>query len=155
VRATVVATSPGTSPGSYLTDGKPWTRWETAWTYPASAWFLLDLGRAEQMTRVRWHLTDGRYAPAVKIEVSADGNQWETLATGLVAGPVASVWQEQAICRSGRYLRWTVSNDPTRPQGRLGSVSEIIVSASWHGHTARGAPLEHGALSGRADALGT
>lgn len=122
-----VTTSPKSSPGRYLIDGKLWTRWETNWNYPDTAWFSLDLGRVRQVNRLRWHLTDGRYAPAVKIEVSTDGNQWVTVAEGLTAGAVVNSWQEQTIGRSARYVRWTVVNQTGTRLGKLGSVSEVQV----------------------------
>jgi hypothetical protein len=122
-----VTTSPKSAPGRYLIDGKLWTRWETNWTYPDTAWFSLDLGGVRQVNRLRWHLADGRYAPSVKIEVSTDGNQWVTVAEDLAAGAVVNSWQEQTIDRSARYVRWTVANRAGAKLGKLGSVSEVQV----------------------------
>jgi hypothetical protein len=115
-------TNPST-PATNLLDGKSWTRWETTWSRPAEAWFEFDLGAARQISRARWQLGAKDYAAAFTIQVrSGESDAWQTVATRS-GGSVSGVWQEQAINRSARFVRFTFAN-PTNA-GKLGGFSEV------------------------------
>jgi hypothetical protein len=107
-----------------LIDGLTHTRWETGWTYPQQASFTLNLGSVRQVDRARWQIGSTSMAQSFAIQVSTDGQSWDTVAT-LSAGSVSNAWQERAIGRPAHYLRWLFSN-PTN-YGRLGGFSEVQV----------------------------
>jgi hypothetical protein len=107
--------------GPNLLDGNLATRWETTFTTPDEAWFVLDLGQRRRVERARWYVADARFAPSFRLEISDDGQRWTRIAT-LSAGADSFVWQERAVNREGRYLRWFFTN-PTRA-GKLGSFGE-------------------------------
>ena len=111
-------------PGSFVIDGKLATHWETLPITPANGWFALDLGQSRQISRARWYLGHREFAVAFRLEVSDDAQQWQTVAN-LSAGQSEFVWQERAINRSGRYVRWFFTN-PTNAV-ILGEIGEAQV----------------------------
>jgi hypothetical protein len=111
-------------PGRFVLDGNLKTHWETLPITPASGWFALDLGQSRQITRVRWYLGNREFAVAFRLEVSDDAKQWQTVAN-LSAGQNSFNWQERAVNRSGRYVRWYFTN-PTKATV-LGEIGEAQV----------------------------
>jgi hyaluronoglucosaminidase len=110
-------------PARNLIDGNLDTSWRTLPNAPAEAWFVLDLGRSRAIDRVRWFVGDKSGAVAYRIQVSANGQQWQTVAT-LSAG-ASNTWYQRAIGREARYVRWLFAN-PTNVR-RLGNIAEVEV----------------------------
>ena len=83
---------------------------------------MVDLGQVRPVARARWLLGASGQAASFRLEASEDGQVWATVAD-LGAGTTGYVWQEQAVGRSARYLRWTIANPTNAP--KLGGFSEV------------------------------
>jgi hypothetical protein len=130
------ANTNASAPATNLTDGKTWTRWETTWSTPSRACFVLDAGAARPLASARWQMGAKDYAQAFVIQTRttappagdpcADDAGWTTVANRS-AGAVSGAWQEQALNTTARYLRFVFTNP--NQAGKLGSFSEVQVSA--------------------------
>jgi hypothetical protein len=138
VPVTAIAQSANTAtgaPATNLTDGKTYTRWETSWSTPERACFVLDAGAARPLASARWQTGSKDYAQAFVIQTRtsappagdpcADDADWTTIAARS-ASTVSNVWQDQALNTTARYLRFVFTN-PNR-SGKLGSFSEVQVT---------------------------
>jgi hypothetical protein len=67
--------SGATSPAAAV-DGNPSTRWSSQFSDPQ--WIAIDLGRPEKISRVEL-LWEAAFGKAYSIDVSADGNAWQTV----------------------------------------------------------------------------
>ena len=68
-----------------LTDGDPDTRWTTnAPQEPMKAYLTLDLGHSQRLNHIQLDVgsSEGDYPAAYRIEVSPDGERWDTAAEG-------------------------------------------------------------------------
>ncbi|WP_308161625.1 chitosanase [Winogradskya consettensis] len=92
--------SPGTA-ATLAVDGIAETRWTTG-TAAGSQWLRVDLGRTQNVTRVRINWT-AAYARGYRIQTSADGAAWsDAYATTSGDGGVDDV---KRLRSAGRYLR--------------------------------------------------
>jgi hypothetical protein len=96
-------------------DGDPTTTW-TVGEAPVSARF--DLGAPRRLVAVRWLPASG--AP-VEVQRSRDRERWVTV--GRVGDPEAGAWQEVAVGRPARYVRFVFDDgDDAAAVGRLAEV---------------------------------
>jgi subtilisin family serine protease len=117
--------SSGASSASVTYDGNMSTIWTSASGAPSSAFFALDLGEVKPIGAVRWVFGSGNggLADSWQIQLSNDNTNWVTIKTRGNASPTN--WQEQAINRNARYVRFFFNN-PNR-DARLGGIAEIEV----------------------------
>ncbi|MFJ7158854.1 discoidin domain-containing protein [Streptomyces sp. NPDC101118] len=82
-------------------DGDPATRWASA-EGSDPQWLRVDLGTTATVSRVRlkW---EAAYGKAYRIEISADGSGWTTLATETAGNGGTDDWT--ALNAKGRYVR--------------------------------------------------
>ncbi|MFI8101196.1 discoidin domain-containing protein [Streptomyces sp. NPDC086023] len=82
-------------------DGDPATRWASA-EGSDPQWLRVDLGTTATVSRVRlkW---EAAYGKAYRIEISADGSAWTTLATESAGNGGTDDWT--ALNAKGRYVR--------------------------------------------------
>lgn len=90
----------GTFPPARAVDGNGATRWASNWS--DSQWIQVDLGSSRQVARVvlRW---EAAYGKRFRIEVSADGATWRTVAT--VSDGSGGVDNVPFAATTARYVR--------------------------------------------------
>lgn len=97
--ATASSTENAVFPASSAVDGDPGTRWSSAPGDPQ--WIVVDLGAAHEVCGVEL-MWEPAYATAYDIQLSADGNAWNTAYhTDSGAGGT----ERPAVAGTGRYLR--------------------------------------------------
>ncbi|WP_435744264.1 cellulase family glycosylhydrolase [Microbacterium sp. PMB16] len=81
-------------------DGSTTTRWASA-EGNAAQWITVDLGAGATVSKVvlQW---EAAYAKGYKVQISADGSSWTTLATETVGNGGSDTWN---VSGTGRYLR--------------------------------------------------
>ncbi|GIF10734.1 chitosanase [Actinoplanes teichomyceticus] len=88
-------------PASATVDGRAGTRWASG-AGAGTQWLRVDLGPAQQVTRVRLHWA-GAYATGYRVQFSDDGAAWtDAYRTGSGNGGVDDL---RGLTAHGRYLR--------------------------------------------------
>jgi uncharacterized protein YkwD len=105
---------------------------------PKTAWARFDLGSARAISEIRWQFSRLGYADRFRIQISADGTAWQTLATRGNAD-AAGLWQALTTTAVGRYVRFSFVNP--EEDYRLGYLSEVrIYGPAAAGAASRSAP---------------
>lgn len=106
-------------------DGDPDTWFVTQmaeWALPTWAWWVADLGEQVPLVELRWRLARTGAAESFRIEASADGRSWSTLATPDTAR--AETEERLALDTTARLVRFSFrSSEPTSQLGYLAEVS--------------------------------
>jgi Domain of unknown function (DUF1996)/F5/8 type C domain len=89
----------GGAPAAAAVDGRPDTRWGSAWSDPQ--WLRVDLGGTATISRVVLHW-EAAYARAYQIQASPDGNAWTSIHSTTTGGGGT---QTLNVAGSGRYVR--------------------------------------------------
>ncbi|SDO62051.1 discoidin domain-containing protein [Lentzea jiangxiensis] len=125
--AVASSTENGGTPASAAVDGDGGTRWSSAWSDPQ--WLRVDLGASSSLTRVEldW---ESAYATAFEIQVSANGDTWQTIrsVTGAAGGR-----QGYDVTGTGRYVRVHTTQ-------RAGGYGVSLWEFRVHGTQAPGVP---------------
>lgn len=92
---------------------------------PDGVFLELDLGSVVSVGLVRWSFAKLEYADLYEVQISSDGETWQSKAT--FTNPVDSEWQELYIVDNAQYVRFLFQN----PNGDqlLGALSEVEVYA--------------------------
>jgi hypothetical protein len=85
---------------SNLTDGSYTTRWSSAFADPQ--WVSVDLGASYAINRVKINW-EAAYATAYQVQVSQDGNTWDTVRS--VTGNTTVINDNTGLSATGRYVR--------------------------------------------------
>ncbi len=98
--SSVEPNAPDNVAASNLTDGNYTTRWSSAFADPQ--WVSVDLGAAYAINRVKitW---EAAYASAYQVQVSLDGNTWDTVRS--VTGNTSVINDNTGLSATGRYVR--------------------------------------------------
>ncbi|CAA9569641.1 MAG: hypothetical protein AVDCRST_MAG59-3377, partial [uncultured Thermomicrobiales bacterium] len=108
-------------------DGSESTSWRTSYGIPAplSAEARFQISSVQPIGLVSWVFNVGGRADAYTIQVSEDGQFWETVLTGTNAP--SGVWQQEKLAAdvTGRFIRWRFTN----PNGDavVGSLAEVEI----------------------------
>jgi hypothetical protein len=131
IRVVAAEGSPNSSPdygAPLLTDGEPGSYWETRWdtrTIQPEAWFAVDLGSVRPVGRVRWLISDNKWAPDFDIQFSTDKAAWTTFEGGAKLAAGAYGWHELTQSVSARYIRFVFRNEARK--GKIGGFAEVEV----------------------------
>ncbi|HEV2107104.1 MAG TPA: discoidin domain-containing protein, partial [Thermomicrobiales bacterium] len=136
----------GSELARYVTDGDPNTAWYADALTPLSeavpgdgtpavaasgtesdeVFLELDLGETTPIGTVRWSFAETEFADLYEVQVSLDGETWQTVTVRENAPD--SEWQEQFVGASTRYVRFLFSNPNGDPV--LGGLNEVEVYAA-------------------------
>ena len=97
----VATASPNPGDAAKAIDGNPQTAWSTLTPQQPGAWFQLDLGERQYVTRLRLDNTGNpQYPRGYVIRASLDGQAWEQVASS------ASNWAPVDVAIGPRWLRY-------------------------------------------------
>jgi hypothetical protein len=95
----------------------------TTSSVPRNANVYVDLRSAKPVAFVRYSFARSDLADAVKIEISTNKRDWQTVAT--LSNPPAGEWQEVSVGTSTRYVRFSFTNPNKDP--KIGGLAEVEV----------------------------
>jgi uncharacterized protein YkwD len=105
-------------------DGDLTTSWSTTGEdIPRSASIWFDLGTSHDVTTIEWMFAKGGAADQFSIDISLDGETWETIA--LKGNGSVRDWRSLKVDRSARFIRFYFTN----PNGDavLGHLAEVRI----------------------------
>lgn len=118
-------------------DGRLSTSWAVLDDGPAPVSYAqFDLGRAVNLTSLRWIFRVSGYADQYRIRLSTDGVSWSTIAFRY--DPPAYKWHGLPVARSARYIRFYMDNPNGEPS--LGYLAEVRFIAGGPSITGPPAP---------------
>ena len=111
VQPAAIAAQPAISPASLVTDDDPRTAWFSDTPQTGTEMITLALSEARAVAGIRMAIGPhiGAYARAIAIDVSEDGQQWQTVATA--DGATAAF---EAALRDARLIDVTILFEPRR-----------------------------------------
>jgi F5/8 type C domain len=91
-------------------DGDPSTAWSTAMSVaPWSGWLSFDLGVVSPLRAVQWQFSQADAADSYRVQVSADGRTWTTVAVQ-ANPPAADQWLTLPVEVDARFVRFYFKN---------------------------------------------
>ncbi|RXZ68441.1 discoidin domain-containing protein [Agromyces albus] len=124
--ATASSTAGGTSPAAGI-DGANGTAWSSGQAMAGGEWYRIDLGATQQVAMVTVQTPSGSrwdYPRGFHVEVSLEGSNWTSAATGIAYGWKRPISIEPA---AARYVRITQTG--VAPQ--WWSIDEVTVYSSY------------------------
>jgi hypothetical protein len=125
-RLVTSAASVNSAASYYVRDGEMSPVWKTKRFQagpPNEAWVYVDLGATKPIGAIRWVFGEAGIGDYFEIEGSNDAVTWSVITRR--NGKPAGVWQERALSRSFRYVRFRFEN-PNRDLS-LGGLAEVEV----------------------------
>lgn len=119
--------SANSNPASFAYDGDGATSWRTTISQsPDQAWASFDLGAQQSVGSLWWKFARTGFADRVVIQSSTGQATWTPIAAR--GNAPTGVWQQLAVNRTARYVRFVFTNPHADPV--LGFLSEVRICKS-------------------------